>query len=263
MARADVQSLGPDGAALRSAVRAYAQSIERDAQPSGLARVYLYERLIRPSLQTRLRLTGALALGLKPRRAPLIVCGLPRSGTTVLHRLLALADDAAALPLWRLLEPFPPEAGPDQRYEHASLNKAWIQRLGSDSLDAQHYVHPDLPDECAHLLRCAFMGSMLWQVPAYSCWSGPAARTPRQPTACGRPLLATLEPEDRRLVLKDPSTRVTCRRCSRCVLMRWWCRPTEIRGGGPQLPQAHPDLPPRRWCAPWTRAGRCKRIWTG
>lgn len=195
---------GPEAGALREALGVYAESVERDAQPHGLGRIYLWERIFRMSLVARLRLAPHLRPGARPVRAPLVVCGLPRSGTTLLHRLLALADDAAGLPLWQLLEPIPPRRGPDERRAHAERNIAWLGGLVPVSLDAQHYVRPDLADECAHLLRTAFVGSMPWQAPAYGWldWTlgadvGPAYRV-------WAALLARLEPDGARLVLKDP-----------------------------------------------------------
>jgi hypothetical protein len=204
MAAEQTDDLGPEPEALRDALATYAESVERDARPHGLGRSYLYERIFRMSLVARLRLAPHLTPGARPRRPPLVVCGLPRSGTTLLHRLLALADDAAGIPLWQLLEPIPPKDGPDRRRDHAVRNLEWLGRLVPVSLDAQHLVRPDLPDECGHLLRASFMGSMPWQVPAYGWlqWSlrvdpGPAYRV-------WAAFLAVLEPEGRRLVLKDP-----------------------------------------------------------
>jgi hypothetical protein len=204
MAAERTEDLGPEPEALREALACYADSVERDARPHGLGRIYLYERIFRMSLVARLRLVPHLVPGARPRRPPWVVCGLPRSGTTLLHRLLALADDAAGIPLWQLLEPVPPKDGPDRRRDHAVRNLEWLGRLVPVSLDAQHLVRPDLPDECSHLLRASFMGSMPWQVPAYRWlqWSlhadpGPAYRV-------WAALLAMLEPEGQRLVLKDP-----------------------------------------------------------
>ncbi|HVE82277.1 MAG TPA: sulfotransferase [Myxococcales bacterium] len=204
MAEEEQRSLGPEGEALREALGAYARSVEQDARPSGLGRIYLRERILRLSLRTRLRFAPHYRPGARPDRAPLIVCGLPRSGTTLLHRLLALADDGAGLPLWQLLEPLPPGRGPDLRYDHATRNLKWLAGLVPVSLDAQHYVRPDLADECGHLLRTAFLGAMPWQAPAHGWleWSmkadaGPAYRV-------WAALLARLQPAGKRLVLKDP-----------------------------------------------------------
>ena len=38
---------------------------------------------------------------------PIVIVGLPRTGTTKLHRTLAVHPDIQALPLWRILHPAP------------------------------------------------------------------------------------------------------------------------------------------------------------
>ena len=102
---------------------------------------------------------------------PLVVVGLPRSGTTHLHRLLAQAPDAEAIPFWELLYPIPFE-GPDRRRvivgRQFKLGK-WL----TPGLDVKHAVRIDSPEECAPL----FDGSMVsftywmgWPVYSYLEW---------------------------------------------------------------------------------------------
>lgn len=204
MERERAEDLGPEAEALYEGLARYAHSVEEDARPHGLGRIYMHERLFRMSLVARLRITPHLRPGARPRVPPLVVCGLPRSGTTLLHRLLALADDAAGLPLWQLLEPLPPSGGPDLRRAHAERNLRWLAELAPASLDAQHLVRPDLPDECAHLLRVSFRGSMPWQAPAYGWLRWSLRADPGPPYRVWAAFLAHLEPDGRRLVLKDP-----------------------------------------------------------
>ena len=51
----------------------------------------------------------------QPLARPLIVSGMPRSGTTYLHRLLASVPETRALKLWELQRLFAPLAGADRR----------------------------------------------------------------------------------------------------------------------------------------------------
>lgn len=55
-----------------------------------------------------------------PLTPPLIVLGLPRSGTTHLHRLLAQDPEHHAPPFWELLRPFAQSGEPDERRETLS-----------------------------------------------------------------------------------------------------------------------------------------------
>ncbi len=96
-----------------------------------------------------------------PVRSPVFVLGLPRTGTTFLHRLLSL-DPAVRSPLlWELMNPVPVVSGPTETLKQelfdADMNKrAKFARkllkvresLGDDSLKHIHEIDADLPEEC-------------------------------------------------------------------------------------------------------------------
>jgi hypothetical protein len=46
--------------------------------------------------------------------APIVICGLPRTGTTHLHNLISADPALRSLPYWESLEPFPVPAGPER-----------------------------------------------------------------------------------------------------------------------------------------------------
>ena len=48
-------------------------------------------------------------------RAPIIVCGLPRTGTTHLHNLISADPAIRSLPYWESVQPVLPEGAPDER----------------------------------------------------------------------------------------------------------------------------------------------------
>jgi hypothetical protein len=195
---------GPDAGQLREGLAVYCESIERDVHPHGLGRFYLHRRVCGLSLRARIRVAASAHARLRPARPLLIVCGLPRSGTTMLHRLLELADGATGVPLWQLAEPIPPRNEPDRRRERVEVSVARLQSIMPLNLDAQHMVRSDLSDECGHLLRNSFMGSMQWQVSAYG-WLDWALRQDSRPAyRQWAAFLHHLEPPDARLVLKDP-----------------------------------------------------------
>jgi hypothetical protein len=189
------------------AFRSVARAIEANRDLHVFARVALRRNLIN-ALVLRLRLEQARQrdpqLERRSIRPPLIVCGLPRSGTTFLHRMLASLDDARPLLLWELLEPIP-GPGPDQRRAKAERDLARLRRWVPASMDAQHLVRPELPDECAYLMRAALAGPTFYtgpqdgrylelslvrdMLPAYRDW---------------RALLSLLDVPGKRLFLKDP-----------------------------------------------------------
>jgi Sulfotransferase family len=48
-------------------------------------------------------------------RAPIIICGLPRTGTTHLHNLISADPSMRSLPYWESVQPVLPDGAPDER----------------------------------------------------------------------------------------------------------------------------------------------------
>jgi hypothetical protein len=98
-------------------VRAHIAAIDGDRGLTNLGRLILQRRVVR-LLSSRLLLTDLLRAHPEIREIeidrPVIVVGLPRSGTTHLVNLLAADRRRRALPYWESQEPFPmPGDGPD------------------------------------------------------------------------------------------------------------------------------------------------------
>jgi hypothetical protein len=110
----------------------------------------------------------------RPIEAPTIVTGLPRTGTTLLHNLLALDPDNRILRFWEGLHPVPL---PGDAAQAALVEQAarWLARLYqiSPSFRAIHYSTADGPEECDALLQNAFASQHfddMFQAEAYSAW---------------------------------------------------------------------------------------------
>lgn len=181
-------------------------SLEQDARLALHGRLHLRAMLV-TSLRVRLRLEAARrrdpTIDRAPERPPLIVCGPPRSGTTLLHRLLALADDARPLLLWELLEPIA-GPGPDLRRQEVEGKLRRMRAFAPVSFDAQHFIRGDLPDEDGHLFKPSLVSSIQYQAPALS-WLDRVLRSDLTGAYRNwRALLALLEAPERRFVLKDP-----------------------------------------------------------
>jgi hypothetical protein len=105
--------------------------------------------------------------------APIIVTGLPRSGTTILHSLLA-QDSAARSPLrWEIDELTPPPRTDtfetDPRIARAT---AAVEALPAE-FRAMHAMGAQLPEECHAFLSLAFQSFYFWAVvslPSYCHW---------------------------------------------------------------------------------------------
>ena len=108
--------------------------------------------------------------------APLVITGLPRTGTTVLHNLLAQDPRHRFLPLWQALHPVPAEAGqgPDQATLRAQA-EVWLERFYTmiPGFRAIHPLTPAGPEECDALLQNAFASQHfddMFDAEAYSRW---------------------------------------------------------------------------------------------
>lgn len=118
-----------------------------------------------------------------PRR-PLIVTGLPRTGTTLLQRLLSLDPAARPLLAWEAMWPAPlsgrRRAGPDPRIRHARRLVRMTRRV-LPGIDRLHPLDPEGPEECTRLLDSAFRWGYLAidrRLPEYAAWlesQGPGA----------------------------------------------------------------------------------------
>jgi hypothetical protein len=141
---------------------------------------------------------------------PLFVTGLPRTGTTALHRLLAADPAHQGLELWlaEAPQPRPPRPtwadNPVFQYIQAGCERHHVEH---PEFMGVHYMAADQVEECWQLLRQS-MRSVSWEclahLPSYSAWlraqdwTGAYRRHRRNLQLIG---LGT----DRRWVLKNPS----------------------------------------------------------
>ncbi len=103
---------------------------------------------------------------------PVIVLGLPRTGTTFLHRLLAQDPNAYGPPAWLVWRPLPRTFGEDRRREITIRALQGMREL-SPQLDLKHYQDADEPEECFHLLDPSFRApglAMLCMAKGYFQW---------------------------------------------------------------------------------------------
>lgn len=119
----------------------------------------------------------------RPLGSPLVITGLPRTGTTLLHNLLAQDPRHRFLRLWEALHPVPPEE--DDDVDEASLvakAERWVERLYSAApgFRAVHPLTPRGPEECDRLLQNAFASQHfvdMFDAEAYSRWFFQSALT--------------------------------------------------------------------------------------
>jgi len=160
------------GDEFRAPLSALLGSYETDARLNFLGRLSTRRELIH-RLANRLRIREDLRrhpeILKTPIRRPLFITGLPRTGTTFLHRLLALDTACRSLQLWELLEPSPP---PESRtYESDSRRKRlglwfflrtrlFFSRRGRLQARAIHNTRYDAPEECWPLFQNGFLADI-------------------------------------------------------------------------------------------------------
>lgn len=122
----------------------------------------------------------------EPITAPVIIVGLPRSGTTFLQQLLASDARFRPVPFWENLSPLPhhdpairpPEDGP--LIEQAERNIEGLRRTAPGLL-ALHQLAAELPDEEIYLLGPGFASMVhewVYILPAYARWFARQDQTP-------------------------------------------------------------------------------------
>lgn len=106
---------------------------------------------------------------------PLIILGLPRTGTTLLHNLLSKNPAFRTLLYWELRNPTPP---PDIKTRHCDprieIARQLVDALNSNAPDLKkaHFIDPTGPEECIVFLRHTFMYEFMgyWRVKSYQEW---------------------------------------------------------------------------------------------
>jgi hypothetical protein len=163
----------------REGLDRYVEALEREADLTELGELAI-EAQITASLENRLRVTEWLAQHPAahgaPIERPLVVLGLPRTGTTLLSELLHRDPANRSLMRWEAGDCVPPPSAAtfttDPRIEAARASGDAMDAL-NPAFKAIHYEAPDGPTECVTLLAQDFK-SLLWEtianVPSYGDW---------------------------------------------------------------------------------------------
>ncbi|MEX0665605.1 MAG: sulfotransferase [Acidimicrobiia bacterium] len=163
----------------REGLENFIGSLNDEAQLSELGAVAI-EAQITKCLVNRLRVTAWLkehpTLRDAPVERPIIVLGLPRTGTTLLSELFHRDPATRSLMRWEAMDSVPPPQAAtfttDPRVEAARVDAGMLDAL-NPGFRAIHYEAPDGPTECVAVLAQDFK-SLLWEcvanVPSYGEW---------------------------------------------------------------------------------------------
>jgi hypothetical protein len=165
--------------AFREPLRRLLASYEHEARLTLLGRIAARQdtaRLLANRLRLREDRRRFPGIAAEDIQQPIFVTGLPRTGTTLLHGLLA-QDPASRAPLhWEMMYPSPPVGRSarrgDRRVELAKRQIRWFHRLAPD-FRAIHPIGATLPEECLILTSHSFMSFQFQtshRVPTYQRW---------------------------------------------------------------------------------------------
>ena len=157
------------------------EAFEREAGLSALGRIAA-RGLVLQLLANRLRIEDLFRRHPEIENAqtlqPIIIAGLPRTGTTHLHNLISQDPSLRSLPYWESLEPAPDPReksapdGRDPRVVRCEKAVATIHRV-MPLFPLMHEMTPDARHEEIQLLAIAF-STMLFEssfsVPSYAAW---------------------------------------------------------------------------------------------
>ena len=106
-------------------------------------------------------------------RKPLFIVGLPRSGTSVLHRLLAADPEHRAPLMWEVRSPSPPNRVREKRRIQQAAQSSNFFNWIVPTFRYVHAIGPEVPQECVSLMTPTFLSDQfdaMYYVPSYRAW---------------------------------------------------------------------------------------------
>jgi Sulfotransferase family len=152
------------------------ESCQREARLNFIGRLALRSDLIR-MLSNRLLLERDRhlhpAITSQRINAPLFIVGLPRSGTTILHTLLAADCDHRAPLIWEVMFPSPPtDEHADGRIRQTRKSIGYLHWL-APTFRHVHALGAELPQECIGLTSPSMLSDQfdtMYRIPSYRAW---------------------------------------------------------------------------------------------
>jgi hypothetical protein len=173
-----LMDFGPDGP-FREALGVLCDSLEREAALTPVGRL-LVRQMLQQGLETQLRLQDWYSrypeIADLPIDNHLIIIGMPRTGTTILHELMALDPVNRCPQTWEVAHPFPPP-------ETATYDGDPRIQQTARELKLSHYIMPGvenlhrmgerLPQECVAITAWTFTSmqyNTVLRLPSYTEW---------------------------------------------------------------------------------------------
>ena len=165
--------------AFRQPLRILLRSFEQDADLNLVGRICVHAEILR-MLCNRLRMVEDRRrhpeIADEKIERPLFITGLPRSGSTFLHALLAQDPGCRAPRIWEVMQPSPPPERAsyysDPRILQTEKQLKWLDILMPE-FEKFHLIDARYPQECIAITDHAFMSYVfesMYQVTSYRLW---------------------------------------------------------------------------------------------
>lgn len=176
-ARTGLTDFGADD--YRMGLRALLQSMDYDPHFSDIGRGYAWGEL---ATALGARAIAVAAIKATPGaaditiRAPVVITGIPRTGTTALHKLMAVDPQFQGLQTWITNAPMP--RPPRETWEdnpHFQRTVAILEAMfeANPRMRAAHNIVAEEVDECMEIMRQGFVSnrwSCNWSAASYDAW---------------------------------------------------------------------------------------------
>ena len=106
-------------------------------------------------------------------REPLFIVGLPRSGTSALHRLLEADPEHRSPLMWEVRSPSPPIHGDEKRRIQRATQSCNFFNWLAPTFRYVHAVGAEVSQECVSLMTPTFLSDQfdaMYYVPSYRSW---------------------------------------------------------------------------------------------
>ncbi len=137
-------------------------------------------RLLSNLLRLRAAETACPSILAQPIDKPIFITGLPRSGTTFLHRLM-IEDPATRAPrVFQTIYPYPDATVPDRRERRVNRQLRAFERMAPD-FRSLHPLDAGSPQECCEITAHVFRSlrfDTTFEIPSYRRWLDEVGQLP-------------------------------------------------------------------------------------